>query len=272
MWNQRFDKALQENGTAKIRADPCLYVNKERDIYIIIYVDDALIAGPNDEIVDAFIAELETEFMIKNMGEPRRFLGYDIERNYTRRTIRISQREYAEKLINEAGLANATSDLIPMPPGWKPNEHGKPLQEAERHDILHLTGQSNWMGVKTRPDYVFALGRIQRCQAIANKTDMDAMKRIVRYIKGTMDYGITLNRNDSFFEVYVDSSHIDYEEAKSTRVYIFFFQGAPISWSSKRQTDNNYKLNWSIGIHCHSRGSCGGTVDKEDPTGTWTQG
>jgi hypothetical protein len=50
--------------------------------------------------MDTFLAELDKVFKLKILGEPQRFIGCDIYRDYATKTITISQSSYVEKIIS----------------------------------------------------------------------------------------------------------------------------------------------------------------------------
>ncbi|KAI2787042.1 hypothetical protein POX_f07397 [Penicillium oxalicum] len=73
-------------------------------------------------------------------------------------------------------------------------------------------------------------------QRTPEKDDMVAYKVLLQYLAGTTNLGIPFGKEPSKgLEGFVDSSYADAEDGKSTEAYIWFFAGAPISWSSKRQ-------------------------------------
>ncbi|MCH82412.1 gag-pol polyprotein [Trifolium medium] len=92
----------------------------------------------------------------------------------------------------------------------------------------------------SRPDLAFAVGAVSRFVNTPKKCHMAAVKRIMRYVQGTMDYGILLPNNISNvvnkLEGFSDSDWCgDHVDRRSTTGYIFKFLNAPISWCSKKQ-------------------------------------
>lgn len=99
-----------------------------------------------------------------------------------------------------------------------------------REDI----GRLGWLAIKTRPDIALAANRLQRRTASPRQEDANSIKIIHRYLQGTSTLGIPfgLLPKEGLID-FVDVSHADTGDGKSTEAYIFYFAGAPISWASR---------------------------------------
>jgi Reverse transcriptase (RNA-dependent DNA polymerase) len=91
LWNRTIDKKLRDMGFTPLFEDPCVYIRKSGNTFAIIYVDDAIIAATSKEEVDQIKKELNTEFPLKDLGEPDKFLGCHLIRDYENSTIILSQ-------------------------------------------------------------------------------------------------------------------------------------------------------------------------------------
>ncbi|XP_052734733.1 secreted RxLR effector protein 161-like [Vigna angularis] len=92
----------------------------------------------------------------------------------------------------------------------------------------------------TRPDLSYSVGVISRYMECPRVSHLNAVKRILRYLKGTHSYGILLRRGETGEEVQITSySDADWcgdkTDKRSTAGYIFFMEGYPISWSSRKE-------------------------------------
>lgn len=93
----------------------------------------------------------------------------------------------------------------------------------------------------TRPEIVFSIGLVSRFMEIPSETHMKPAKRILRYLKGTLDYGIFYSASNKFKLMrYCDSDYAgDIDDRKSTTGFFFFFffflGNNAISWCSKKQ-------------------------------------
>jgi Reverse transcriptase (RNA-dependent DNA polymerase) len=86
--------------------DPCVYIRQSSSSFTIIYVDDAIIAAPTKEEVDEIKRELNKDYPIKDLGEPNKFLGCHLTRDYDNNTIILAQASYIDKILVEAGLSH----------------------------------------------------------------------------------------------------------------------------------------------------------------------
>jgi Reverse transcriptase (RNA-dependent DNA polymerase) len=234
LWNKTLDSKLREIGFRPLIEDPCVYIKPCGSAYIIIYVDDAIIAGPTKEEVAEVKRQLNDAYPLKELGEPGKFLGCHIVRDYDGRTITILQTPYVEAMLDEYGMSSCYKQMVPMNLKYLKDKDGDPVDVQQ---YLHLTGQFNWLATKTRPDIAYALGRLQRKNSSPTTTDMTAGKYLLRYLKGTKNHGICLGaRPHEGLAVYVDSSYADNVDGKSTESFVTTFAGAPISWASKKQS------------------------------------
>ncbi|XP_019431509.1 PREDICTED: uncharacterized protein LOC109338677 [Lupinus angustifolius] len=92
----------------------------------------------------------------------------------------------------------------------------------------------------SRPELAYSTRVISRHMANPNQAHMTVAKKIMRYLKGTLSYGILFpnQRKEEKLQLvrYSDSDWCgDKEDRRSTSRYTFFISGAPISWSSKNQ-------------------------------------
>lgn len=103
-----------------------------------------------------------------------------------------------------------------------------------------VTGMLTHLTNMTRPDLAYAVGQLQRFASCPRKKHYDAMQHIVRYVKGTMNYGLLFDKDcaDDGITGAADSDWAtDKDDRKSTSGYVFTFMGAAFAWKSKKQSD-----------------------------------
>lgn len=93
-WNIRFNDFITSLGFIQSKSDYCLYVwTKDAEVvYLVIYVDDTLIAGTREETISDFVKRLSSEFKMKDLGPVRRFMGLNV--NIKEDSIEIDQSHY----------------------------------------------------------------------------------------------------------------------------------------------------------------------------------
>ncbi|GKA70619.1 hypothetical protein Tco_0776758, partial [Tanacetum coccineum] len=89
----------------------------------------------------------------------------------------------------------------------------------------------------TRPDIAYAVGRLSKFTSTSSRQHWHAITRVFKYLKGTMNYGLSYVRYHSMLEGYSDASWINHvEDSSSTSGWVFLPRGCAISWASKKQT------------------------------------
>ena len=106
-WNFILDKRLKEMGFAETTSDPCIYIAKGGEPFIIgIYVDDILLFGKIDKQISKVKLALTEKFDVKDLGELNYFLGVKIVQNHRASTIWIGQTTYTEEVLKKFSMEN----------------------------------------------------------------------------------------------------------------------------------------------------------------------
>lgn len=116
-WNHKFDNLLKSFEMKLSPADDCLYIGQRNDeiIYLLLYVDDGLVISKSKLILDSFLNDLMNTFEIK-IYEPRYFIGFEIERNRAKKSLRLHQFEYINKFIDRFQMNDAKEVSVLMDP------------------------------------------------------------------------------------------------------------------------------------------------------------
>jgi len=94
-----------------------------------------------------------------------------------------------------------------------------------------------YLASATRPDISFVVSKLSRFSSDPGDDHWRGIDRVLRYLKGTMSYGIHYSGYPSVLEGYSDSNWItNADELKATSGYIFTLGGGAISWRSCKQT------------------------------------
>ncbi|CAA7042757.1 unnamed protein product [Microthlaspi erraticum] len=235
-WHQRFDEAVLSFGFKINQSDKCLYSkfdDSSNGVIICLYVDDMLIFGTNLRLVELTKEFLSSNFAMKDMGEADVILGIRIKRDNGR--ICLSQSHYVEKVLKKFNYLNCAPVSTPMEASVKlmPNTGKAVLQ----HEYSQVIGCLMYAMTSTRPDIAYAVGRLSRYTSNPSTHHWQAVKRVLKYLRGTMDYGLCYGGFPSVLEGYSDASWItNVEDHTSTSGWVFLLGGGAISWASKKQT------------------------------------
>lgn len=156
----------------------------------MIYVDDLILASCLEEDIDNVIAVLKKHFQMSDLGHINHYLGLEIERDVNG-IFSIHQKAYIEQILKTFGQEDAKPSKIPMDPGYLKNEANAKLLPD---NILYqkLIGCLIFLSTKTRPDIAVSTSILAR--KVSNPTELDWIegKRVLRYLKGTIDLKLKL--------------------------------------------------------------------------------
>ncbi|KAJ9547188.1 hypothetical protein OSB04_019731 [Centaurea solstitialis] len=234
-WYETLTNYLIVAGYKKGTIDPTLFLRRSgSDLIIIqIYVDDIIFASRKPELCKEFENTMKSQFKMSMMGELTFFLGLQVRQRPD--DIFINQSKHVHDLLKRFDFGGSNSAATPMPKNFQLNadSSGKPVDQKNYQAIigslLYLTA--------SRPDIVFSTGVCARFQCDPRESHLSAVKRILRYLKGTPDFGLWYPK-DSGFELiaYTDSDHAGCKlNRKSTSGACQFLGDKLVSWSSRKQ-------------------------------------
>ena len=197
------------------------------------HVDDmCIVATPKarEELKTALEAE---GMMIHDLGELDTYIGIQITRDRTRKQICLYQEEYGAKVLKIFGMDDCHPVFTPID---TKNWTGDNLSAGEKKNYQKLIGCLLYMMHATRPDFSFAVIRLLQFASKLLTDHWLALKRILRYLKGTLEAKLILGDvNDEALIGFFDSAYADATNRRSTCGYLFHYYGSPISWASKVQ-------------------------------------
>ncbi|KAH9687275.1 hypothetical protein KPL70_014703 [Citrus sinensis] len=161
---------------------------------------------------------------------------------YEAKKIWLSQKNYLKKILRRFNMQDCKSISTPLPVNFKLSSSMCPSNEAERKEMSRVpyasaVGSLMFAMICTRPDIAQAVGVVSRYMANPGGEPWIAVKRILRYIRGTSDVALCYGGSEFTVKGYVDSDFAgDLDKRKSTTGYVFTFAGAAVSWVSKLQT------------------------------------
>lgn len=139
-------------------------------------------------------------------------------------TIQLTQRPYWEHVLNRFGLENVTPRNTPLPTGIVLTNDMSPKTDSEKREMSDkpyrsILGSVMWGQLATRPDLSFAVSLLARFQANPGIEHWSALLHVVRYIKNTLDLGLTYSRDyDLSPTAFVDT---DFGGCRDTHCYDF---------------------------------------------------
>ena len=235
-WNQALDKHLKKMGFKPSMNDPCIYtLNSGGEVFTLaVYVDDITLAGKTTERIQQIIREIAKQFDVKDMGKLRHFLGVKVK-HLEEGGIWIGQPTYIKEILKKFNMENSKSVATPLDSGPKLIKATDDDELFDPETYQSAVGCLLYLSTRTRPDIAYAVGSVARFTAKPTKQHWSAVKRIMRYLNGTINHGL-IYCDTSFLTGYSDADWAgDLDDGKSTSGYVFTMSGAAISWLSKKQ-------------------------------------
>jgi len=115
-WYKRFDTFMLSHGFKRSDYDSCVYLKivNGSAIYLLLYVDDMLIAAKDKSEIAKLKAQLSKEFEMKDLGAAKKILGMEITRDRKSGKLYLSQRGYIEKVLRRFNMPNAKLVSTPL--------------------------------------------------------------------------------------------------------------------------------------------------------------
>ena len=161
-----------------------------------------LIAGKSLKEMDVLKKGLHQTFDMKDLGHANHILGMRITRDRNQHLLHLSQEEYIGKVLHRFHMEGGKTISTPLPPHMKLSAKDSPQSDSERAEMAKIPyasacGSLMYAMVATRPDIAFAVGVISRYMANPGKKHWDAVKGIMRYLKGTKEMCICFGKHDA---------------------------------------------------------------------------
>lgn len=245
LWNQRFDLFMVKSGFKRSEQDTCVYfkeISKNQYVYLLLYVDDMLIASKDMNQIKKLKDLLSSEFEMKDMGEAKRILGMEIHRDRSKGVLTLSQGNYLMKVLDTFKLDQCNSVQTPLGVHFKlraATEKDLKEQEEEMKSVPYASavGSIMYAMIGTRVDLAYPVGVISRYMSKPLKEHWQAVKWVLRYIKGSTGLKLVFKRQERFvLSGYCDSDFSgELDHMRSTGGYVFTLGGGTISWRSSLQ-------------------------------------
>lgn len=238
-WNERFHNFVKKQlKFERSKNDQCLYVWKsdKGTVLMVIYVDDIVVAGSSLKLVETVKRCLANEFEMTDGGEIRCFLGLRIDRDVKNGSMRISQKQYLQDMLKRFKMDDCKPISTPMENRLKLH-HGEEKNRTTQ-PYRELIGCLTYAAMTTRPDLAASVNFFSQYQSCPTDLHWAYLKRILRYVKGSLDVGLVYQRNPNAVavEVYCDADWAnDVADRRSVSGAIFKVFGCTSAWITRKQ-------------------------------------
>lgn len=235
-WYSRIDTYFSKAGFHKCPYEHTLYIKtgeKGNLLIVCLYVDDLIFTGNDECLFREFKQSMMKEFEMTDLGEMKYFLGTEVTQSAG--GIFICQKKYAQEVLERFKMNDCNPVQIPIVPGTKITRDVEGVKIDSTY-YKQMVGSLMYM-TATRPDLMYAVSLISRFMEAPTELHHQAVKKILRYLKGTINYGMFYKKSEGKELVsFSDSDYAgDLDDRKSTSGYVFLLSGAAVSWSSRKQ-------------------------------------
>lgn len=231
-WYEKLNQVLIKMGFISSSADPCIYVLKKgrEKVIVAVYVDDILIAYSQEKLEKFVKQKLAESFEIRDLGKINYCLGINFE--IKEDSISLCQTEYLKRMLQRFDMIDCKPVTTPMEPGLRLEK----AKESKGNPYRELIGSLMYAAVATRPDLMFCTSYLSQFNDAHAEEHWKAAKRVLRYLKGTMDTNLTYKRTGHRLEGFADADWATCTvDRRSYTGYCFKYAGSIISWESKKQ-------------------------------------
>ena len=168
-------------------------------IFLLLYVDDVLIAAKSMCEVDRLKVLLCKEFDMKDLGIAKKILGMEIHKDRESRKLWLSQKNYIRKVLEKFNMQEAKPISTPLANHFKLSgsqclKNEKEIEDMSKVPYASAVGCLMYAMVCTRPDLARVVSIVSKYMANLGSEHWNAMKWIFRYLNGTTRYGILFAR------------------------------------------------------------------------------
>jgi hypothetical protein len=235
-WNSKLDASLTSLGFEKCPLEHALYRKGDSNTFLLVgvYVDDLIITGTSTEDIAEFKSQMHELFKMSDLGLLSYYLGIEVKQ--AGGEITLCQSSYAARILDSAGMASCNPCHTPIEMKLKLGmlKEGDPVNPTQYRSII---GSLRYL-VNTRPDIAYAVGIASRYMECPGSQHWAVVKQILRYVRGTQNYGFSYTDGMQLPVVtgYSDSDWAgDVDDRKSTSGMVFFLDKNIITWTSQKQ-------------------------------------
>ena len=246
-WNIKFNSCMKKLGFSMSSYDSCLYfkdVNSPCPLFVLLYVDDILLICKSGIKINDTKSSLKQNFDMKDLGPAQVILGMKILRARKKCQISLSQKDYLLKVLKRFKCLHAKPTSIPLGGHLDLTRSKMPLPKEEADLMSNIpydaaVGSLMYAMICTRPDLAFAISVLSRYMSEPSEKHWIAMKYVLRYIAGTIDFGLVYGKHSSPSELFgfVDSDYASNKDTrKSTTAFQYTWAGNCVTWKTQQQT------------------------------------
>ena len=233
LWERKLDEWMRAQGWQPSDYEPQMYYR--HNSRVIVHTDDFCIRGPKTEV-----KRFELE-MTERWGDcgvsytPEQYLGYQLSQDKDG-MFGLCMAGCIKAELERRGLHNAQSRRTPLPSDVSLTKYDRATgHQGVTNLVQSANGFFQYIVQSSRPDLAKTASMYSQVQSCPKRNVMDYIQHTWQYLKHTADWTIQYKKLNpqlrDVLEVWVDASHNDDADGKSTAGWLIFINGAPVDWS-----------------------------------------
>lgn len=197
-WSTVFRDHMESTGFKQSTADPCVFIKSEKDdlTIVAVYVDDLIIVSKNPATMKKIKKSLTARFKMKDLGKLSYCLGITVVYDKERKYLLMHQKQYIQSLLENYGLSQAKPAPTPANVSVKLVKDDGVSKPVDPGYYQSMVGSLLYAAIATRPDIANAVGAVSKFNLCPTEAHMTAVKRIFRYLKGTINLGLKYKQDN----------------------------------------------------------------------------
>src|ERR1044072_5404797 len=237
-WFERLHQVLISLEFRPSKCDPSLFVYSHNNdvVYVLVYVDDIILTGSSSVLIQKFITQLDLQFSLKQLGTLSYFLGIEVN-STSQGGLLLTQQKYIRDLLNKVKMLDCKPISTPMVSSLRLSKtQGIPFTDPSLY--RSIVGALQYLTI-TRPEISFSVNKVSQFMSNPLDPHWTAVKRILRYLKGTIAHGLELKPAKCHplqLKGFSDADWAtDVDDRRSVSGATLFLGRNLISWWSKKQ-------------------------------------
>ena len=199
----------------------------------MVYIDDILFMSQDPDKIENFKIHLNRELEIKYVGLVKYCLGINFQSENG--LVGMNQSTYIKELLDRFGMTDAKPVSCPMDVSIRLQKADKCCEDE--FPYRELVGSLMYLATSTRPDIANSVSQLSQYLNCFDKTHWTAAKRVLRYLKKTINFGLIFRNTTEPLFGYTDADWGNCpNDRKSYTGYCFIFNGSAITWESRKQS------------------------------------
>jgi Reverse transcriptase (RNA-dependent DNA polymerase)/GAG-pre-integrase domain len=246
IWSQKLHAALASIGFQRLESDHSVFIYERDGVKMVVpvHVDDLVLASSSKSAIAKVKDDLRARFKIHEQGPTSFLLGVKLERDRKNRMILLSQPAYIDSILQTYRMQDCNTVKTPMSEKARLSSTMSPVSVDEKEDMKNVPyrealGKLLYLSIATRPDISYAVGVLCRFSENPGRQHWSALKRVIRYLKGTQNLKLTYTPARATNEPFVTFSDADLggnvDNSRSTAGFAISVGGGAVLWSSRLQ-------------------------------------